>query len=347
LKKNRHDYKTERSLVLLVGKRRSLLDYLKKKDVVNELISKGFKIHIISGWGIERDIELAKCKVILNIHSILGIKGKMYYSKTFENIRCIRLLEAGFKILSEDSIHCNKLSNKYRENLKFINYDDFKNIEYSQDFWDKIDNKNKIKKYCFIHSCNIENVGTYRLDYLVNKLNSKKCVDVFDKIYINNTGLPIENKYGENFEVINCSNNNALYENPTINLIKDFSEKNPNSYILYLHTNHINYSKEGEKINDLLNYMLYFLVEKSQLCISILNNDYETVGCNYNKTVNEMNMNDPESYQSHYSGNFWWANSNYLRTLPLLSVENFEKMTPDFWLFKNNPIFYNLHSSLS
>ena len=32
-KKNRHDYNTERSLVLLVGKRRSLLDYLKKKEI--------------------------------------------------------------------------------------------------------------------------------------------------------------------------------------------------------------------------------------------------------------------------------------------------------------------------
>ncbi|WP_373518396.1 30S ribosomal protein S15 [Pricia sp.] len=34
LKNNRKDYNTERSLVRLVGKRRSLLDYLKKKDVV-------------------------------------------------------------------------------------------------------------------------------------------------------------------------------------------------------------------------------------------------------------------------------------------------------------------------
>jgi len=34
LKKNRKDYNTERSLVLLVGKRRSLLDYLMKKDVL-------------------------------------------------------------------------------------------------------------------------------------------------------------------------------------------------------------------------------------------------------------------------------------------------------------------------
>lgn len=34
LKQNRKDYNTERSLVKLVGKRRSLLDYLTKKDVL-------------------------------------------------------------------------------------------------------------------------------------------------------------------------------------------------------------------------------------------------------------------------------------------------------------------------
>lgn len=34
LRSNRKDYNTERSLVKLVGKRRSLLDYLIKKDIV-------------------------------------------------------------------------------------------------------------------------------------------------------------------------------------------------------------------------------------------------------------------------------------------------------------------------
>ena len=34
LKKNRKDYNTERSLVKLVGKRRNLLDYLIKTDIV-------------------------------------------------------------------------------------------------------------------------------------------------------------------------------------------------------------------------------------------------------------------------------------------------------------------------
>lgn len=33
LKRNHKDFNTERSLVMLVGKRRSLLDYLKKKDI--------------------------------------------------------------------------------------------------------------------------------------------------------------------------------------------------------------------------------------------------------------------------------------------------------------------------
>lgn len=33
LKSNRKDFNTQRSLVLLVGKRRSLLDYLKRKDI--------------------------------------------------------------------------------------------------------------------------------------------------------------------------------------------------------------------------------------------------------------------------------------------------------------------------
>ena len=33
LKANRHDYNTERSLVKLVGKRKSLLNYLKKKEI--------------------------------------------------------------------------------------------------------------------------------------------------------------------------------------------------------------------------------------------------------------------------------------------------------------------------
>ncbi len=316
----------------------------KKKDVVSVLIKKGFKIHIISGWGLERDNELAKCKIILNIHSIIGFNGHIYYSKTFESIRCIRLLDAGFKILSEDSINSNELTNKYK-NLKFLDYDNFKNIEYSENFWDIIKN-NDIKKYCFIHSCNLENVGTYRLDYLVDKLNKTGCINVFNKIYINNIGLPIDNKYGEKFEVINYSENSQLFENPTINFIQKFSQNNSNCYILYLHTKGISFPKDNNKENDWINYMLYFLVEQHKLCISILDNYYDTVGCNYSNDLDKDCFKHTHPFpEPHYNGNFWWANTNYLQNLSSLSLENINRNAPDFWLFKNEPVFYNLHSS--
>lgn len=42
LKENKKDHRTERSLILLVGKRRKLLDYLKKKEIgrYREIIKK-------------------------------------------------------------------------------------------------------------------------------------------------------------------------------------------------------------------------------------------------------------------------------------------------------------------
>lgn len=42
LKENKKDHRTERSLILLVGKRRKLLDYLKNKDIerYREIIKK-------------------------------------------------------------------------------------------------------------------------------------------------------------------------------------------------------------------------------------------------------------------------------------------------------------------
>jgi hypothetical protein len=65
--------------------------------ILNELKKLDIKVLICEDWGRERDINLAKCKYILNIHW-----NDEY--KIFETIRCNRLLQAGIKIISEDSI---------------------------------------------------------------------------------------------------------------------------------------------------------------------------------------------------------------------------------------------------
>ena len=319
----------------------------RRRNIVDFFKNNGFKVNIVAGYDDDRDIELSKCKFILNIHGQINENPNPSpdeCSNIFEHIRCDRLLEAGYNILSESSYALDQeYINKYNKNLTIINYDDFFDIN----IINKLVETNKIKKYCFIHSCNLENVGTYRLENLIQTLRVTECENIFEKIFINNIGLPIENIYGEKYEVVNCSGNSQLFENPTINLINDFSKENPNCYILYLHTKGIRYSKDDNKENDWINYMLYFLVEDYKNCISILHKNYDTVGCDYSIELDQNVFNGYAPYPPppHYSGNFWWANSNYLKNLPKLCMEKPDRNAPEFWLFKNKPKFYNLHSS--
>lgn len=328
----------------------------RRERIVNILKEKGFLVNVISGWKNTRDEELAKCKVILNIHGQINYNENASLDETtliFEHIRCNRLLDAGFNILSENVVYLDdSFKNKYK-NLKFIDYNTIKNIDISiqkltnEDMWKNIIQiKNNTSKYCFIQSCTIQRKGRYRLENIINILNKSGCVNIFDKIYINNIGLPIENKYGDKFEVINYSENIKLFEIPTINFIREFSENNPNCYILYLHTKGVSYSNDYIQENHWINYMLYFLVEKYENCISLLDMSYESLGCNYSNDFDKNIFRSVVPFPPpHYSGNFWWANTNHLKTLPKISTENINKNDAEFWLFKNNHKYFNLHNS--
>jgi len=115
----------------------------RRQHIVDFLKSNNFSVNIIEGWAHDRDNELAKCKIILNIH------GNLYndVSMIFEHIRCNRLLESGFNILSES---CYNLSvdfiDKY-PNLKLIDYDDFFNIDNIIDCYNNTLSNNEHNQY--------------------------------------------------------------------------------------------------------------------------------------------------------------------------------------------------------
>jgi glycosyltransferase involved in cell wall biosynthesis len=91
----------------------------RRKEVVVYLLSQGFSVNIISGWGETRDLEIAKCKYLLNIHG----EYKLEPSNIFEHLRCNRLLYSGYNILSET---CEYLDPDFKfSNLTFKNFSDF------------------------------------------------------------------------------------------------------------------------------------------------------------------------------------------------------------------------------
>jgi GR25 family glycosyltransferase involved in LPS biosynthesis len=182
--------------------------------------------------------------------------------------------------------------------------------EISKKLTDLVKNIDNIKKpsYCFIHSCTVERSGTSILDYLINYIINTSLILELTHIFIINIGTPIDMEHFKNIPhfskitVVQLSEETTLAENTTINIIHNFSELNDNCNILYLHTKGITCFNTFvyKYINDWVNLMLHNLVDKHNFCYKLLEK-YDAVGCNY-----------LENPTRHFSGNFWWASSNYI-----------------------------------
>jgi len=67
------------------------------------------------------------------------------------------------------------------------------------------------------------------------------------------------------------------------------------------------------------------------MCLELLNN-YDTAGCNLSTS----------DVATHYSGNFWWATSNYIKGLNFLQDDD----SAELWLLSNKSVkSYEIHSS--
>jgi beta-1,4-mannosyl-glycoprotein beta-1,4-N-acetylglucosaminyltransferase len=130
----------------------------RRNDILHNLILRKFNINVISGWGEARDLELAKCECILNIHGEYNNEP----GKIFEHLRCNRLLDAGFKVLSEDSLHMDSKFVEEYPNLEFKSYSQLLDLKITKKKW--------VFYYKYYNVLSIE-------DY-INHLNND-CYDVY------------------------------------------------------------------------------------------------------------------------------------------------------------------------
>jgi len=108
-------------------------------------------------------------------------------------------------------------------------------------------------------------------------------------------------------EQVTICESNPYDSMEVLNFIRTYAEYN-DCEVLYVKTRDV----KDNKMKDLQNMILYFLVERIEDCMKALDEN-DTVGCNLSDTYVDM----------------WWSKSSYLKTLPYSTEEN-------AWLFTNH-----------
>lgn len=128
---------------------------------------------------------------------------------------------------------------------------------------------------------------------------------------------------------------NAVFNNEpdTLNLmIKKANEYTENTPMLYLHTKGLSYANPDLKKNveAWVRYLDLYVINKWEECVDSLKE---------NDAAGGFYVEDPK----HFQGNFWWANSDYLKNLPKITNENVSKYNRgEFWILSATDKVYPL-----
>lgn len=172
------------------------------------------------------------------------------------------------------------------------------------------------------------------------KLRASGLYDASEKIVVGFVGgrnlewvLPIPILDDPKFEVF-VTENLTDYEYPTLARVWQEAQENETPFLCYyFHTKGASLveSPSRDAVNAWREYMEYFIVERWEDCVIVLE-EHETCGV------------ELQSDQSHYSGNFWWARSDYIKKLPN-GYEFWEKnwnnrVEAEFYLCRARPKAY-------
>ena len=200
----------------------------------------------------------------------------------------------------------------------------------------------KVRAVSFIHSCSLEGQNSQILIDILGILRSSGLIDRLDMIWVLNYGVDIADSVKVQFPKVawvQCSRDVSGFEVPTIRALHKWSqlasEQDSNAHVLYLHTKGVSYREVYQQIEDWRRMMMYFLVEEHVACYHLLQSGlFDAIGSNY--------VTSPTRY---FSGNFWWATTSYLSSLPDLSITS-GKYDAEHWVLSaKSSRIYVMHSS--
>jgi len=178
-----------------------------------------------------------------------------------------------------------------------------------------------MKTYIYLHICAIGNWEAI-VKRLLNRIKSSGLYDKIDQLRYSLLGDKncLNNEIFRDAKYINIlwSSDLKLYETCTINKIwYDSQEEEFN--ILYIHSKGVSHNKSETMITNWVEYLTYFNIDRYENCLYYLK-DNDVVGVNISNYI-----------MLHYSGNFWWSKSSYIKQSTQYCV-HYTYNAPEYWI---------------
>lgn len=173
--------------------------------------------------------------------------------------------------------------------------------------------------YIYIHVCCINDWKDV-FNYLLFKIKDSGLYDVTKEIRCCVLGEYEPSVFNDpKIHIVKSSPHLNLYEKFTLDQLHDDAQTEDFN-LLYLHTKGVSHTEPGyrKNIKDWVNYMCFFNIYQHKRCINLLKN-VDCVGV----TLHDLP-------KLHFSGNFWWSKSQYIRKLEKCIIVI--HTSTEFWL---------------
>jgi len=196
--------------------------------------------------------------------------------------------------------------------------------------------------YGFIHTYTVNNWKGI-LEEQLNEIVRSGLYDKAEKIFIGVNGDSLLSlhwlvKEYKKFEVLYQFSKPELEQSLTLSFLHMFAKGRRNTKVFYIHSKGVSHI-DSKPQTDWRKLMEYYTITRYEACLHELKRA-DVVGTNWHLGEGWMGATSKQCggipVTPHFSGNFWWANSEYLERLPsLFPLVN--KYQCEFWIGKNNP----------
>ena len=196
-----------------------------------------------------------------------------------------------------------------------------------------------MKIYGFIHIYTVNNWQEIIEEQFL-KMNKSGLLDKTERIFVGINGGDGQwiNSLDDKVKVLYQFHKPELEQSLTLSWLRFFAAVERDAKIFYIHTKGVTHINSIPQ-TDWRHMMEYFVLTKYEVCLQELEKS-DIVGTNWHLGRGYMGAHSKKAggieVTPHFSGNFWWSNTKYLRTLPPL-FPLISKYSCEFWIGKGRP----------